>query len=114
LRGAPLPQIKSLLAAADDGSGCLVPQLRDLAGWLAAMRADVFGWVVATEPDALLRGDITRVDDPLKERLVEICAPIITSFGIRNSNNSWTRSSEAEQSASSRGGQPSTLRKRAS
>jgi hypothetical protein len=70
LSRADFPQIRSLLVAPDDPSGHLVPQLRELAAWLASMRMDVFDHVVAREPEALMRGDIGRVDDAYKDRLV--------------------------------------------
>jgi hypothetical protein len=67
----PLPQVMSLLAHQDDPQGKLVPQLHEVAAWLASMRSDVFRAILRVEPELLLRSDLDKIDDQDRAILVE-------------------------------------------
>ena len=41
-----------------DGSGRVIPQIREIAAWLAGMNAGFFQLVVRSDPEVLLRGDL--------------------------------------------------------
>lgn len=63
-------QVLTLLVAdADDGR--IVPQLRDVAGWAAAMSPALTDELAAQDPLVLLRGEIALADDERKARLAE-------------------------------------------
>jgi hypothetical protein len=66
----PIGQVMTLLAAeADDGR--IVPQLRDVAGWAAAMDQQTTDELARRDALVLLRGDVALADDDRKARLVE-------------------------------------------
>lgn len=60
-RELPLPQIIALLSDPADTERRVVPQLRQVAAWLAAMRDDVFDVIVRTEPDIVLWSDVVQL-----------------------------------------------------
>ncbi len=55
-----LEQIKNLIIHPDNR---VVPQLHETAAWLASMIPDVFQEIAKTDPDVLLRGDISTATD---------------------------------------------------
>lgn len=65
----PLVQIMSLIVSSDDSEHKLVPQLHETAAWLASMRDDIFQEIVKTDPDVILRSDIST--DASKKAIIE-------------------------------------------
>lgn len=53
-----------------DGSGKVVPQLREIAAWLAGMEPAVFRALVQTDPEILLRSDVKSISDEDRANLV--------------------------------------------
>lgn len=62
-------QLTLLVADVDDQR--IVPQLRDVAAWAAAMDPEITDALAAREPLVLLRGDVALTDDDRKARIVE-------------------------------------------
>lgn len=63
-----LEQLMGLLFGED---GHLVPQLEELAGWLAGRRADLLDEIIRRDPMVLLRGDIAALPDAGRARIVD-------------------------------------------
>jgi predicted NACHT family NTPase len=63
-------QLMSLLVHPGDHAGRLVPQLREVAAWLASVNHDVRRNIAKVEPDILLQSDLSRVSDLEKADLV--------------------------------------------
>ena len=63
-------QIMSLLASAQDPTGRLIPQLREVAVWTATLDDEVLTEVLAREPHLLLRGDGLVLSDEARSRVV--------------------------------------------
>jgi predicted NACHT family NTPase len=57
-----LDQINSLIIHPGDPEGKLVPQLYEAAAWLASISPDVFRMVMQSDPEVLLRSDVTTAD----------------------------------------------------
>jgi len=68
-RKIPLVQVMSLIVSSDDSEYKLVPQLHETAAWLASMRNDIFQEIVKTDPDVILRSDIST--DPSKKVIID-------------------------------------------
>ena len=66
-----LAQIMSLLQHPADPDKKLVPQLNQVAAWMASMMPEVFREIVKTDPDVLLQSDIATATDIDKATLVE-------------------------------------------
>lgn len=49
----------------------VVPQLQETAAWLASMMPDLFQEIMKTDPDVLLKSDISTTDESSKAKLVE-------------------------------------------
>ena len=64
-------QIMGLLRHPDDPDGRLVPQLHEVAGWLATLSAEVLRQVMVTDPDVLLRSDLSVVAEADRAKLAE-------------------------------------------
>lgn len=63
-------QLMSLIVHAGDREGKLVPQLHEVAAWMAGMNVDVRREIGRIEPDVLLRSDIAATEDSDKAQLV--------------------------------------------
>lgn len=57
----PLVQVLSLLLHPVDRK--VIPQLREVTAWIAAMRQDVFQEIAKADPETLLRGDLGAITD---------------------------------------------------
>lgn len=66
----PSAQVMTLLVA-DAEDGRIVPQLREVAGWGAAMDMQLMDQLAACDPLVLLRGDVALADDERKARLAD-------------------------------------------
>lgn len=69
-KGMTFQQIMSLIVHPSDPGKRLVPQLNETAAWLASMNQEVFSEIMKTDPEVLLRSDISTVDDPIRTKLV--------------------------------------------
>lgn len=69
LKDVPLEQIKSLLCHPYD-IDTIIPQLYEIAAWLGGQRPDVSLWLSSIEPEIMLQGDITGIENKIKENLV--------------------------------------------
>lgn len=86
-RKIPLVQVMSLIVSSDDSEHKLVPQLHETAAWLASMRDDIFQEIVKTDPDVILRSDISTdankkviIDNLLKQYDQEKLFPSFDNF----------------------------------
>jgi hypothetical protein len=72
LANADLDQSKlgSLLFAASDAEGRLVPQLREVAAWAASLSTNALDAVLAGEPEVLLRIDRLELDEEQRAQVV--------------------------------------------
>lgn len=66
-----LSQIKSLIFHPGNPDGKLVPQLHETSAWLASMMPEVFRMIMDSDPQVLLRSDVSSVPAPDREKLVE-------------------------------------------
>lgn len=64
-----LVQIMSLIKHPEDPDGKLVPQLYEVAAWLARLSPPIFREILRVEPEILLRSDVEIIDDKDKEDL---------------------------------------------
>jgi hypothetical protein len=64
-------QTLDLILHPNDPDRKLVPQLQDVAGWIATNDNTVFQRLLQTEPDVLVRSDIGAASDATKAKLVE-------------------------------------------
>jgi predicted NACHT family NTPase len=64
-------QILDLLIYPNDSEKKLIPQLNEVAAWLASMRSDVFSTLLESNPEILLRSDMAIVDVNDKAKLIE-------------------------------------------
>lgn len=69
----PLPQLRTLLCATDPTSGAeyVIPQLVELAAWVAGDHAKFFTHLIDIDPAALLRSGVRFAAPDQKSRLVE-------------------------------------------
>ena len=66
----PLVQILSLIENPFDPERKVVPQLRGVVSWLCSINEDLFNVILYSEPELLLRSDITHYSKDLKEKIV--------------------------------------------
>jgi hypothetical protein len=71
LSDVPYVQLTELMCQRDASEEHIIPQLAELAAWLAGYHLEFRNHVIATEPEVLLRCDVTRFDDQTKADLVE-------------------------------------------
>jgi hypothetical protein len=64
-------QIESLIFHSNVSESKVLPQLSEIAAWLAAMVPHVFNKIVCTDPEILLQSDVAIVDFKSRARLVE-------------------------------------------
>lgn len=66
----PQDQILSLIRHPGDAHNHLVPQLEEMASWIACMAPGVFKEIMTTDPAVLLRSDVATADASDRENLV--------------------------------------------
>lgn len=71
LANLPLVQLRSLLCARDQRAEHVVPQLAELASWVASYSQPFCDHILNIEPEILLRSDTTRQSTKLRQRLVD-------------------------------------------
>ncbi|ELS02449.1 hypothetical protein Xen7305DRAFT_00021630 [Xenococcus sp. PCC 7305] len=65
----PLVQIMSLIVSPEDAEKKLVPQLHETAAWLASLNYEVLEKIMTTDPDVLLKSDVSE-DAKLRKAIV--------------------------------------------
>ncbi len=68
-----------------DGSGKVVPQLREVAVWLAGMNSTVFQMLARTDPEVLLRSDLAVTTDTDRAALTKHLLESFESGGVMGS-----------------------------
>ncbi len=63
--------LRTLLLRRDQIGDYVVPQLAELASWLAGEREDIFDLLLTKQPEILLRTDLSHLGDRRKEQVVE-------------------------------------------
>jgi hypothetical protein len=66
-----LGPLRMLLLRRDEAGTYVVPQLAELASWLAGEREDIFDLLLCTQPEILLRADLSHLGTRRKEQVVE-------------------------------------------
>ncbi len=67
----PLSQVLDLLCIYEGGERFVVPQLAELAAWLALSHSDFLEWLTTHEPEILLRSDASCLPEAQRAKLVE-------------------------------------------
>lgn len=70
MRKLPFEQLKMLLSHPGDPQGKIVPQLQEIAAWLAEMSPEMFDCLVMNEPELLLRSPVSTANPTSRSRLV--------------------------------------------
>ncbi len=84
----PLAQIKTLILHPSDYEAKLIPQLYEIAAWLAGYRKDVFDYIAQIEPETLLRGDVTGFTQEQRRILIDALLKIYD--GGNTLGNDWS------------------------
>jgi len=66
----PISEVMSLSSAHGDPASGLVPQLHEVAAWLATLEPRIFSAILECDPEVLLRSDVRMASDEARERLV--------------------------------------------
>lgn len=64
-------QISDILFHPEDGRKKLIPQLHEVAAWIATKNNDLFVRISENQPDVLFRSDIATADEAVKSRLLD-------------------------------------------
>src|SRR4029077_18012291 len=64
------PQILGLLRHPGEVTGKIVPQLEEVAAWIAMRRVEVFDAILPADPSVLLRSDIATGDEESRDKVV--------------------------------------------
>lgn len=70
-RSLNLVQLKNLFVTSDAAYKAIQPQLRGVAGWLAAMQSDFRGYVIDSDPETLLGGSPDLLTSIEKSNLID-------------------------------------------
>jgi hypothetical protein len=79
-------QILDLIVHPDDPDGGVVPQLQEVAAWIASDNKVVFQHLLDSEPELLLRSDIAVADCAVKSKLVEA---LLSAMGKSDFRPDW-------------------------
>jgi hypothetical protein len=71
MRKLPFDQPKMLLSHPGDPQGKIIPQLQEIAAWLAEMSLEMFDYLVMNEPELLLRSPVSTANPTSRSRLVD-------------------------------------------
>jgi predicted NACHT family NTPase len=85
-----LAQRMSLLQHPNDPDKKLVPQLHEVAAWLASFDSDVFLEIIATDPDVMLHSDVAIADRENCAALVENLLNLYNQGKLLYENRSWS------------------------
>jgi hypothetical protein len=64
-------QVLDLMTMRESGVRRVIPQLREVATWLATLSPDLFDELLPADPDVLLRGDLALANDEQRMALVQ-------------------------------------------
>lgn len=67
----PLIQLRQIFCRRDENGEHIVPQLSELAAWVAGWNFDFLDHVLLNDPEVLLRSDVSRIQTQIKEKLVQ-------------------------------------------
>ena len=70
LQTLPLIQLRRLLCQRDARGEHVIPQLAELAAWLAGLHYEFREYLLRVEPEVLLRSDVALMEESLKSQLV--------------------------------------------
>jgi hypothetical protein len=80
-------QVLDLLTLRESGVRRVIPQLREVATWLAMLSPELFDELLPADPDVLLRGDLALAND--EQRMVLVRALLLAAEG--ETLNRWDR-----------------------
>ncbi|MGA2327332.1 MAG: hypothetical protein ABSH05_13700 [Bryobacteraceae bacterium] len=90
LHGRKMPAARMLqLLQHQDGSGKVVPQLRETAAWLASMNPWIFRALAKTDPETLLRGDMAGAACQDRAELVRQLLASFESGDLLDDHSLW-------------------------
>jgi hypothetical protein len=81
------PQIVSFLRHPGESSGKVVPQLEEVAAWIAIRRTEIFDAILPADPTVLLRSDIATGDDQSRDKLV---TALLGAFESNRAYDIWS------------------------
>lgn len=64
-------QVLDLIRHPHGRDGKLIPQLSEVASWMSQMNREIFAYILKTEPDILLRSNISSADSESKSKIIE-------------------------------------------
>jgi len=67
----PTKQIMHMLQSSEDDLRMVVPQLEEVAAWLAGMNSEIFQSLVDEDPQILLKSDVAKGDHESRQMLVQ-------------------------------------------
>jgi hypothetical protein len=88
-RDVPREQLFSLLRHPEDTSRRIVPQLYEVAAWLATQDEALRDFLLETDPWGLLQGDAFTMDDELRARLAEAILGTLARGDALSGEDSW-------------------------
>ncbi|MBN1122218.1 MAG: hypothetical protein JXJ17_14165 [Anaerolineae bacterium] len=65
-----LESVMSLIVSGSDDTGKIIPQLSDTAAWLAALRQDVCEEILRSDPEVLLKSDLSNSASEMRAKIV--------------------------------------------
>jgi hypothetical protein len=80
-------QVLDLLTLRESGARRVIPQLREVATWLATLSPELFDELLPADPDVLLRGDLALAND--EQRMVLVRALLLAAES--ETLNRWDR-----------------------
>ncbi|MCD6533914.1 MAG: hypothetical protein J7L25_07550 [Deltaproteobacteria bacterium] len=94
----------SLLCHPEDAEKKLIPQLTEVAAWLASMNGEIFSHIMSADPETLLKSDLTTIGNEVKKDLLRELLALYESgdavdndWGLRDHYGKLVHSGLAEQ-----------------
>ena len=78
-RHLTISKILSLITHPGDANQRLIPQLYEMAAWLATFSKDVFDFLISRNPEVLLRSDVVMADESLRFALTHSLLSLYSS-----------------------------------
>lgn len=79
-----LEQMINLLVHPEDSERKIIPQLREVAAWLAGMNEEILKFIIEVEPDLILRGDLSTLNDDERSKFTDALLQYYNSEKSRN------------------------------
>lgn len=86
-RGVASEIMLKLIRHPDSQDGAIIPQLAEMAAWLAGMDSQVFPEILRTDPQILLRSDLEKVSPENRAQLVD---RLLTLFAQQDLRDDWS------------------------